>query len=108
MSEPRNLTADQRAAYDSEGLIFLPRAVDPAAARAMAAALWQALERRHGMKPGAPETWTVHRPSGLGAIAKTGAFGAMASSTVIAVVDDLLGPDWIRPSHWGLPLVTFP
>jgi len=111
MSEPRipfELSPGQCAVYEREGLLRLPQAVDPGAAAAMADVLWRAMERRFGARPGVPETWTVRHPSGLGAAGRLGAFAAMASPVVTSVLDQLLGPDWIRPARWGVPLVTFP
>jgi hypothetical protein len=32
----------------------------------------------------------------------------MASSTVVGVLDALLGPNWTPPARWGVPLVSFP
>lgn len=60
------LTAEQRDAYQLEGLLRLPGGVDPVTAQAMANRIWGALERRYGARRDAPETWTIRRPSGFG------------------------------------------
>jgi hypothetical protein len=112
MSEPRTtftLTEEQRALWERNGLLHLSAAVDSAAAQEMAAAVWRALDRRFGMRPAAPETWTIQAPSGLGSERRAGVFDAMASPTVTDMLDHLLPGGWIRPDHWGsLPLVRFP
>ena len=100
-------TPEQQAAYDREGLVALRGAVDAGAARAMADALWEALAPR-GIRRAEPNTWPSGLVSQLGGVAKGGAFEAMASLAVTGVVEGLLGPGWVRPLHWGVPLVTFP
>ena len=102
-------TPELKNEFERRGLIKLSRGVDPDAATAMAARLWDELERRFGVKPGEPETWSIVRPTGLGALSKRRAFAAMASPTVVAMIDALLGAGrWTPPKHWGVPLVTFP
>jgi ectoine hydroxylase-related dioxygenase (phytanoyl-CoA dioxygenase family) len=71
--------------------------------------LWQHLLDTHAMHPDQPETWTVHTPAQFQKLTGTGAFDAMATGQLCAVIDDLLGAGrWQRPAHWGRPLVTFP
>jgi hypothetical protein len=89
------LTPDLLEAYHREGALRLPQAVPPRDAEAMAATLRRKIEARP--KPGA-------RPAKLSS--RTGEFDAMASPTVRAVFDQILG-DWEEPDYWGLPLVSF-
>ncbi len=89
------LTPDRLAEYQREGVVRLPSGVPTRDVEALAATLRRKIEARP--KPGA-------RPSQLSL--RTGEFDAMASSTVRAVFDELLG-DWEEPDHWGLPLVSF-
>src|SRR5262245_13052150 len=98
---------DQRSVFERDGLVALRGAVDPVAAQQMADVLWEALASR-GIKREDRATWPSGLVSQLGAAAKSGAFEAMASPTVSGVVEDLLGSGWVRPQHWGVPLVTFP
>lgn len=71
--------------------------------------LWQHLADAHGMDPDRPETWPADPPAQFQKLTGTGAFDAMATGQLCAVVDDLLGPGrWQRPAHWGRPLVTLP
>jgi hypothetical protein len=102
------LTPDEQSLYERDGLVALRGAVDADVASAMAGALWEALERRDGIRRGAPQTWPSGLVSGLGGVAKTNAFAGMASSHVVGILDGLLGPSWVRPARWGVPLVTFP
>src|SRR5690242_7511708 len=89
------LTPDLADSYAREGVVRLPAAVDPAAARAMAAALRRRIEARRDRPP---------RPAQLSS--RSGDFAAMASPTVRALLDQLLGT-WEEPAHWGVPLVAF-
>lgn len=89
------LTHDLLEAYHREGAVRLPGAVPPRDAEAMAATLRRKIEARP--KPGA-------RPAKLSS--RTGEFNAMASPTVRAAFDEILG-DWEEPGHWGMPLVSF-
>jgi hypothetical protein len=90
------------------GLLRLPATIPPAEVTAMRQHLWQHLAGTHGIDPDRPETWTVQWPAQFQKLTGTGAFDAMATSQLLAVVDDLLGTGrWQRPAHWGRPLVTF-
>lgn len=73
----------------------------------MADALWEALAQR-GIRRDDPGAWPSGLVSQLGGVAKGGAFAGMASPTVTAAVEGPLGASWVRPQHWGVPLVTFP
>jgi hypothetical protein len=100
-------SAEQLRAYERDGLFALPGGVAASDARAMADQLWRAMERKYSVRRDAPETWTVHIPSGL-TPSPADAFAAMGSPAVSGVLNCLLGGDWIRPPRWGMPLVTFP
>jgi hypothetical protein len=105
---PLGLTPEQRETYDRLGVVRVPGAVSRPAAEAMADALWAELERRHGLDRRRSESWTLERPFRLQAVARSGAFAAMASPRVRAVLDEVLGDGWVEPRWWGLPLVAFP
>lgn len=87
------------------GYVRLPGAFRDQAP-AMADALWAELARVHGISRTRPETWTVVEPRRLGALRKAGAFDALATAEVRAVVRELGGDG--TPFSWGDPLVTFP
>jgi hypothetical protein len=49
------------------------------------------------MYPDRPETWSVHTPAQFQKLTGTGAFDAMATSQLCALIDNLLGPGrWHR------------
>jgi len=104
------LSSDQRRAFDERGLVHLPGFISREAADAMAARLWQELARKHGVRRADPATWSAERPAQFGPLQKTGAFNAMATPGVRAILDELIGPGaWTEPrGGWGLPLVCFP
>jgi hypothetical protein len=95
--------------YESDGYVRLPAGFGAAAATAMAAAVWAELDRRHGIRPDEPATWTVAEPKGLGALLQSGVFDGVGTERVAGAVTTLLGTDaWDRPPNWGGALVTFP
>jgi ectoine hydroxylase-related dioxygenase (phytanoyl-CoA dioxygenase family) len=103
------LSSAQRDEFDRRGILRLPTTIPPAEVTAMRQRLWQHLLDTHAIHPDRPETWTVHMPAHFQKLTGTGAFDAMATGQLCAVVDDLLGAGrWQRPAHWGRPLVTFP
>ncbi|MGD2132796.1 MAG: phytanoyl-CoA dioxygenase family protein [Maricaulaceae bacterium] len=103
------LSPEQLRTFDNEGLVRIPQAVDPADAAAMAQSLWRALEHKTGARSDDPATWPSAPVSGFAATRRANVFAAMASPTVCAVLDQLLGAaQWTRPPHWGVPLVNFP
>lgn len=81
--------------YARDGVVRLSDAIPARDVAGMRAAL----ERKLAARPQG-----VARPSKLSS--RTGAFDALASPTVRAVLDALLGR-WEEPSYWGLPLVSF-
>jgi hypothetical protein len=105
----KGLSTDQRRRFDERGLVRLEGLIAPAAAEAMADRLWQALADLHGLRRREPATWKAERPAKFGPLQKSGAFEAMATPGLLAVLDDLIGRDrWAPPPSWGLPLVCFP
>ncbi|HLZ77611.1 phytanoyl-CoA dioxygenase family protein [Phenylobacterium sp.] len=103
------LSRDQRRRFDERGLVRLEGLIARADAETLADRLWGELARRHGIRHGEPATWTAERPAQLGAFQKTGAFNAMATDEVRAILDELIGRGaWIEPGGWGLPLVCCP
>jgi ectoine hydroxylase-related dioxygenase (phytanoyl-CoA dioxygenase family) len=103
------LSSEQQRDFDRTGLLKLPGAVDVRDAQRMAQRVWEELERRHGIRRDARATWTMPRPGGLQALERSDSFAAMASPTVLAALDEVLGKGaWQAPRHWGRALVTFP
>jgi hypothetical protein len=105
----QGLSTDQRRRFDERGLVRLDGLIAARTAEAMADRLWQELARKHGVRRGDPASWGEQRPAQFGGFQKTGAFNAMATPELRAVVDSLIGPDaWREPRGWGLPLLCFP
>ena len=105
----QGLSTEQRRRFDEHGLVRLDGLIARESAEAMADRLWQALTHQHGLQRDNPASWRKERPAQLGPLQKTGAFNAMATPDLRAVVDSLIGPDaWPEPGGWGLPLVCFP
>ncbi len=103
------LSSAQREEFDRRGILRLPGTIPPAEVTAMRQRVWQHLADKDGIHPGRPETWAAHPPAQFQKLTGTGAFDAMATGQLTAVIDGLLGPGrWQRPAHWGRPLVTFP
>ncbi len=98
-----------QTAFARQGYARLSAAIDATATQAMRQRLWDFLSQQHGAQPDQPETWTPTRPGGFQDLSQSGAFNALASPTLEAALDQLLGQGaWQRPKHWGMPLVTFP
>ncbi|THD57997.1 phytanoyl-CoA dioxygenase family protein [Phenylobacterium sp.] len=105
----QGLSPDQRRRFDEHGLVRLDGLIARDTAEAMADRLWRELARKHDIRRGDPASWRKERPAQFGAFQKTGAFNAMATPELRAVVDSLIGADaWTDPGGWGLPLVAFP
>ena len=101
--------ADMRRSFLAEGLVRLPGVIPRQHAAAMADRLWAHMTARDGIVPEKPQTWTKERPGQFGDLKRAGAFDAVASPAMVAVLDAFFGePGWLRPSHWGQPLVAFP
>lgn len=108
MENPQTgLSPEQLARYAAEGVVHLPAAVPRADVEAMAEVVWRRLRVGHGIYRDRPETWTQPHPAQL--TAHNAELAAMASPTVRAVIDQMLGEGgWVEPPRWGLPLVTLP
>ncbi len=112
------LTAEQREAFDERGFIRIPAAFSREAAAAMEDRLWSVLDRRFGAKRDDPDSWETYLKwehtwprlgGGLQPIRRSPVFLQIGSAATCAALDDLIGPGrWLRPSHWGSLLVTFP
>jgi hypothetical protein len=103
------LSSAQRDEFDRRGILRLPATIPPAEVTAMRQRVWEHLLGTHAIHPDHPETWTVRAPAHFQKLTGTGAFDAMATGQLCAVIDGLLGAGrWQRPAHWGRPLVTFP
>ncbi|HEU4430527.1 MAG TPA: phytanoyl-CoA dioxygenase family protein [Myxococcota bacterium] len=103
------LTSEQLHEFEQTGITQLRGAIAPTAVATMRKALWAELASAHGVRENDRDTWRVAgRPSGFQSLAKRGVFGAMASPTVRAALDDLFGErGWDEPARWGQPLVCF-
>jgi ectoine hydroxylase-related dioxygenase (phytanoyl-CoA dioxygenase family) len=103
------LSMNQIDALQRNGLVKLEGAVARADAEAMANRVWRALAKSKGIVRGRPDTWKAARLSGLNAIPKSENFPEIASPSICAALDDVLGRgNWSRPARWGSILVCFP
>lgn len=103
------LTPDERWIFEDRGFVRLEGAIPARAVEAMADSLWTELECRFAMQRRYPATWREERPAKFQALEASGAFKAMASESVRAALDDLLGAGrWAEPPHWGQVLACFP
>jgi hypothetical protein len=98
----------QRRAFDERGLVKLDGFLEPAVAVEMADRLWREMARKDGVRRESPSTWHAERPAQFAAFQKAGAFKAMATPELRALLDDLIGEPWPEPRAWGQPLVCFP
>ncbi|MGH6908717.1 MAG: hypothetical protein ACREE0_17370 [Phenylobacterium sp.] len=114
---PNSKAASRKAGFSppyrdqflATGVVHLPGVIPRPAAEAMADRLWDSLAAQHGILRHRPETWTKERPAQFRDLRHSGAFAAMASPDLQAVLDGLFGQGgWTSPAHWGQPLVTFP
>lgn len=103
------LAADQRTEFENRGLLRLPAAISAEGSQGMQNRLWQHLREECGAESDRPATWPVGVRAHFQAVTRTGAFNGLASPSVRAAIDALLGPrTWREPEQWGRPLVTFP
>jgi hypothetical protein len=101
--------AETRRSFEADGIATLRGAIAADAVASMRAALWAELSRTHGMREHDPASWRTAPPAKLQALAKRGAFAAMASPAVRAALDGAFGAGvWGEPTHWGQPLLRFP
>src|SRR5262245_64134491 len=97
----------QRAEFESNGVLRLPGFVPAAHVTPMASAIWADLTERYDIERDRRDTWTVERPGHFQALIKSGAFDALGACYG-AIADAFLGAGrWIKPKHFGQPLVTF-
>lgn len=102
------LRHEQRAEFESTGVLRLPGFFPAAHVKPMAAALWTELAQRFGIERDRRDTWTVERPGQFQALIRSGIFDAPGKGFG-AIADAFLGAGrWIEPKHFGAPLVTFP
>jgi hypothetical protein len=102
------LTPEQRAAFDRDGVVRLERFFPAVDIAAMADALWADLRERYGVAREQPETWTVARPMHFQSLKARKPFAALETPATAALADALLGERaWTMPARWGQPLVTF-
>ncbi len=96
-------------AFDQLGIARISNAFSQQEADEMQRQIWAMLVERYGIQPQAPETWTIAQPTGFQRLTQSQAFQALGSTRLMAALDTLLGAGaWVRPKHWGMPLVTFP
>jgi hypothetical protein len=101
------LTADQRSAFAADGLVQLPAALEPAAARQMCDKVWDFLAAHQDVERYDPATWTTARPTGFNRLSRTGVLDQLWTASVRDVLSELLGTD---DQHHERPrvLMTFP
>jgi hypothetical protein len=103
------LSPEQRQEFEERGTVRLPGFYPLADIGQMADRLWAFLAAEYTMYRDRPETWTVTHPAHFQDLKRSGAFAALGSPNLLALVDDLLGAGtWDAPRVWGAPLVTFP
>jgi hypothetical protein len=107
LSTPFQLTDQQLATFDADGVLRLPGFIPGGIIKDMARRLWADLTARYGALPADPKSW----PSGLAFkfqhVVKSGAFNGLDTPDMRALLDQLVGL-WEPPKVWGQPLVTFP
>ncbi len=103
------LTADQHESFDQRGWCRLTTVFPTDQAHLMVDRIWDTLERQHGVRRDARETWHITQATGLQALRRESIFQSIGSADACAALDDLLGTGrWRRPTHWGQFLVSFP
>jgi len=112
------LTDEQRREFDRNGILHLPGAIPRTDIDEMLRTVWDCLHDKYRIERDAPETWprpgveelsASHRFAGTHHLPESVTFAEIASGTVCAAIDDLLGVNnWRRPERWGSLLVAFP
>lgn len=103
-----SITPEQRAAFDRDGVLFLPGYFAGVDTAPMVGALWADLHARYGTDRSDPKTWNVDFPSHFQTLIASGVFRAFKPG-LIAAAEALLGAGWAQATaHVGQPLVTFP
>ena len=80
------LSSAQREEFDRRGILRLPGTIPPAEVTAMRQRAWEHLRDKHAMDRDRPETWTVRLPAQFQKLTGTGAFDAMATDQLCAVI----------------------
>ena len=103
------LTIGQRDEFERLGIVRLPGAIARAEAEAMCNRVWQALEKRYGLRRESPATWKGQYLLGTHHLPKSETFPEIGGPAIRSSLDDLFGPgNWQPPERWGSLLVTFP
>ena len=85
------LTADQHESFDQRGWCRLASVFPTDQAHLMVERIWDTLERQHGVRRDAPETWHITQATGLQALRRESIFQSIGSADACAALDDLLG-----------------
>jgi len=101
------LSDEERHAFETRGIVQLQGAVGSLAARSMSDRIWAFLDTEQGIRRDDSSTWSVSRPSGLGPLARAGAFDAMWTPAVEEVLGELFS-GWRVRRERGRVLLTFP
>jgi hypothetical protein len=103
------LSPEQRAAFETTGMLKVEGAFSPDDAAVMRAVVWHELQRRYDIDVDDRSTWHRHPPTGLKASKKSRAFAPVMGDATRGMLDDLFGPGaWQPPKHYGQVLVTMP
>jgi hypothetical protein len=103
------LTPEQRSEFEQTGLVRVPGAIAADDVGTMAAAVWEFLDERDGIRRDDPATWTRPRPRGFQRLEHAGMLAAIGSPAVRSSLDELMGEGcWKEPPRWGQMLVSFP
>ncbi len=90
------------------GWMRVPQAFDGAQAETMRDVVWRGLAGA-GIRPNAPDTWSVERPVGLQRLKDHPAFRAVGSQRLLTAVTELLETELFdEPARWGSVFVAFP
>jgi len=103
------LSPAQREEFEMRGVVRLPEAVEPRAACAFAERI-RAFVAEKKLAPSGIGQWLAVRASSTAPLAKACRFADLWGPTVLAALDDLLGPGrWEIPEHAGQVLaLTWP
>jgi hypothetical protein len=100
------LSSAQSDEFGQRGILRLPATIPLAKVTAMRQRVWEHLLDKHAIHQDRPETWTVHMPAQFQRLTGTGAFDAMATGQLCAVIDDLLGAGSI-PERGVLMIIPY-
>ena len=102
------LSPDQRATFESAGLLELPNAVEASEVHRMHDDVWGFLARTHAVDGNDRSSWTNQRPTGFQPLTRSGAMNALWAPTVCDVLAELLGPEEQQDRETVRILMTFP